>query len=65
LHNKIYNTRPSCIHGNGDTKEFIDTIGNFIPLAWNPEDGCTACLDDTIDIRQLNVNYSILFTDGL
>ena len=66
LHNKIYNTRPSCIHGNGRiTKEFIDTIGNYIPLVWNPEDGCTACLDDTIDTRELNVKYSTSFTDGL
>ena len=55
VRNVVYDTSPLIIHANGVIKPFIDTLGNYIPNAWNPKDGCTACLERTINMSNFKV----------
>lgn len=52
LQNTAYNTLPLVIHANGPTKLFLNTLGNYIPKAWNPEDGCLSCWDNMISLEK-------------
>jgi hypothetical protein len=64
--NVAYDTSPLLIHGNGDVKPYIDTLGNYIPKAWNTKDGCTACLERTINLSNLKVRVlSIKFVRSI
>ena len=56
MHNIVYNTFPLIIHGNGAGKQYINMLGNYIPKAWNPKDGCIACLERTIKLSYLKVS---------
>ena len=50
LTNTVFNTRPSVLHGNGPPRirSILNSYGNYLPKAWNVEDQCTSCKEDTI-----------------
>ena len=50
LTNIVFDTRPSVLHGNGPPriKLILNSYGNYLPKAWNFEDQCTSCQEDTI-----------------
>ncbi|XP_068136862.1 procollagen-lysine,2-oxoglutarate 5-dioxygenase 2 isoform X2 [Hyperolius riggenbachi] len=52
--NTQYETYPILIHGNGPTKTQLNYFGNYVPDAWTPETGCTACNFDTIDLSTID-----------
>ena len=53
LLNTMYDTQPLVLHGNGPSKRVLNTLANYIPKAWNYDDHCTACWDDTISFDEL------------
>ena len=53
LLNTLYDTEPLVLHGNGPSKRVLNTLANYIPKAWNYEDHCTACWDDTLNFEDL------------
>ncbi|KAL6433068.1 hypothetical protein ACFW04_006388 [Cataglyphis niger] len=50
LVNKVYNTAPLILHGNGLSKDTLNSMGNYLAHAWTPNEGCLACLDRTIEL---------------
>lgn len=53
LLNSMYDTKPIVLHGNGPSKRILNTLTNYIPKAWNVEDQCTACWEDTLVFNDL------------
>lgn len=51
LVNTVYDTKPLVIHGNGPSKKHLNHLGNYLPKAWNKEDHCTSCWEDTIKLE--------------
>lgn len=43
--------RPLVLHGNGPTDLILNSLGNYIPKAWNSEDQCTSCWENTIEFE--------------
>ena len=60
LHNVLHDVRPLVLHGNGPTKVLLNTLGNYIPKAWNSEDQCTSCWEDTIEFEGLKEKPEIV-----
>ena len=50
---------PLVIHANGPTKLFLNTLGNYIPKGWNPEDSCLNCWEDMVDLEKKKVCHLI------
>ncbi|GMT16808.1 hypothetical protein PFISCL1PPCAC_8105 [Pristionchus fissidentatus] len=40
--NSVYNTHPVLIHGNGDSKLYLNYLGNYVG-EWNAVTGCERC----------------------
>uniref|UniRef100_A0A4W6D8Y3 procollagen-lysine 5-dioxygenase n=1 Tax=Lates calcarifer TaxID=8187 RepID=A0A4W6D8Y3_LATCA len=53
VRNTVYDSLPVVIHGNGNTKMYLNYLGNYVPNAWNYEHGCRDCDDDVVDLSQL------------
>ena len=53
LQNTLHDHRPLVVHGNGPSKLHLNTLGNYIPEAWNSEDQCTSCWENTIEFESL------------
>lgn len=53
VRNTLYDSLPVVVHGNGNTKMYLNYLGNYVPNAWNYEHGCGHCHDDAIDSSQL------------
>ena len=53
LQNIVFDHRPLVLHGNGPSKLHLNTLGNYIPQAWNSEDQCTSCWENTIEFESL------------
>lgn len=50
LMNTVYNTEPLILHGNGLSKLSLNSLGNYLANAWNPEEGCVMCWEDAIEL---------------
>ncbi|XP_076236667.1 procollagen lysyl hydroxylase [Calliopsis andreniformis] len=50
LVNTVYNTEPLVLHGNGYSKLSLNALGNYLANAWNPDEGCVVCWEDTIEL---------------
>lgn len=37
---------------------YLNYLANYVPNAWNYEDGCSHCDDDVLDLTQLKVSSS-------
>ncbi|XP_066581047.1 procollagen-lysine,2-oxoglutarate 5-dioxygenase [Prorops nasuta] len=53
LQNTVYNTVPLVLHGNGYSKLVLNSLGNYLARAWNPEEGCLSCWDNTIELDKM------------
>uniref|UniRef100_A0AAZ3PX44 procollagen-lysine 5-dioxygenase n=1 Tax=Oncorhynchus tshawytscha TaxID=74940 RepID=A0AAZ3PX44_ONCTS len=53
VRNPVYDTLPVVIHGNANTKMYLNYLGNYIPNAWNYERGCGVCDHNMVDLSQL------------
>jgi len=55
VHPKVFNTmydiQPLVLHGNGPSKRVLNTLTNYVPKAWNTDDQCTSCWEDTFDFE--------------
>lgn len=50
--NTVYNTEPLILHGNGYSKESLNSLGNYLANAWSPEEGCIMCWEGTIELNK-------------
>uniref|UniRef100_A0A8K9V0Y0 procollagen-lysine 5-dioxygenase n=1 Tax=Oncorhynchus mykiss TaxID=8022 RepID=A0A8K9V0Y0_ONCMY len=70
VRNTVYDTLPVVVHGNANTKMYLNYLGNYIPNAWNYERGCGVCDHNMVDLshkhythkRSLSVSLSPSFT---
>ncbi|KAA0704961.1 Procollagen-lysine,2-oxoglutarate 5-dioxygenase 2 [Triplophysa tibetana] len=53
VRNTVYNSLPTVIHGNVNSKIYLNYLANYIPNAWNYERGCTICDHDMVKWAQL------------
>lgn len=53
LQNNKYDTTPLVIHGNGPSKRILNSLGNYLALAWNQDDQCTSCWEDNLEFKAL------------
>ncbi|XP_023182462.1 procollagen-lysine,2-oxoglutarate 5-dioxygenase 2 isoform X2 [Xiphophorus maculatus] len=60
VRNTAYNSLPVVVHGNGNTKMYLNYLGNYVPNAWNYEHGCSHCDDDLLDFSQLHEYPDVL-----
>ncbi|XP_047205797.1 procollagen-lysine,2-oxoglutarate 5-dioxygenase 2 isoform X2 [Girardinichthys multiradiatus] len=60
VRNTAYNSLPVVVHGNRDTKMYLNYLGNYVPNAWNYEHGCSHCDDDLLDLSQLHEYPDVL-----
>ncbi|XP_028823702.1 procollagen-lysine,2-oxoglutarate 5-dioxygenase 2 isoform X2 [Denticeps clupeoides] len=54
VRNTMYDTLPVVIHGNINTKIYLNHLANYIPNAWNYEHGCGNCDQNMVDLSQVN-----------
>ncbi|KAK0167505.1 hypothetical protein PV327_004895 [Microctonus hyperodae] len=50
LHNTLYNTIPLIVHGNGLSKQILNSLGNYLANAWTPDNGCLNCDDEITEL---------------
>ena len=55
IQNTVYSTVPLVIHANGPTKLFLNTLSNYVPKGWNPDDSCLNCWENMIDLEKKKV----------
>ncbi|KAM4533418.1 procollagen-lysine,2-oxoglutarate 5-dioxygenase 2 isoform 2-T2 [Odontesthes bonariensis] len=60
VRNIVYDSLPVVVHGNGNTKMYLNYLGNYVPNAWNYEHGCSHCEDDILDLSQLKEYPNVL-----
>ncbi|XP_046879304.1 procollagen-lysine,2-oxoglutarate 5-dioxygenase 2 isoform X2 [Hypomesus transpacificus] len=60
VRNSVYDTLPVVVHGNGNTKMYLNYLANYIPNAWNYEKGCDICDHNMVDMSQLKEYPSVL-----
>ncbi|XP_050525944.1 procollagen-lysine,2-oxoglutarate 5-dioxygenase isoform X2 [Daktulosphaira vitifoliae] len=61
LENIRFNSHPAIVHGNGLSKNVLNSFTNYIPNMWSPEIGCNSCQDNNLDLSILNVkNYPVV-----
>ena len=49
LLNKLYQTYPAMVHGNGAAKIHLNSFGNYLAKSWVKEKGCLTCEENTMD----------------
>ncbi|KAF4533523.1 hypothetical protein B566_EDAN001008 [Ephemera danica] len=50
LHNIAYKTTPLVVHGNGQSKQVLNSLSNYLAKAWSPSTGCAICDDDKLQL---------------
>ncbi|XP_061661729.1 procollagen-lysine,2-oxoglutarate 5-dioxygenase 2 [Syngnathoides biaculeatus] len=60
VRNTAYDSLPVVVHGNGNTKMYLNYLGNYVPNTWNYEHGCSHCDDDVVDMSQLKEHPNVL-----
>ncbi|CAL8292338.1 unnamed protein product [Lota lota] len=53
VRNSVYDSLPVIVHGNRNTKIYLNYLANYVPNAWNYEQACTVCDHDMLDLSQL------------
>eukprot|EP00794_Sanderia_malayensis_P015035 gene15035-16588_t len=49
--NTRFDTQPAVIHGNGPSKLYLNTLGNYLAKSWTFDNGCMACSEDTFNLK--------------
>uniref|UniRef100_A0A8D3ANE0 procollagen-lysine 5-dioxygenase n=1 Tax=Scophthalmus maximus TaxID=52904 RepID=A0A8D3ANE0_SCOMX len=57
VRNTVYDSLPVVVHGNGNTKMYLNYLANYVPNTWNYEHGCSHCDDNILDLSQLKVMH--------
>ena len=52
LLNKLYQTYPAVVHGNGAAKIHINNLGDYLAKSWVKQSGCLAC--DETEIKNMD-----------
>ncbi|XP_034428792.1 procollagen-lysine,2-oxoglutarate 5-dioxygenase 2 isoform X1 [Hippoglossus hippoglossus] len=60
VRNTAYDSLPVVVHGNGNTKMYLNSLANYVPNTWNYERGCGHCDDDVVDLSQLKEYPNVL-----
>ncbi|XP_033964506.1 procollagen-lysine,2-oxoglutarate 5-dioxygenase 2 isoform X2 [Pseudochaenichthys georgianus] len=60
VRNTMYDSLPVVVHGNGNTKIYLNHLANYVPNTWNYEHGCSHCDDDILDLSQLKAYPNVL-----
>ncbi|XP_071778537.1 procollagen-lysine,2-oxoglutarate 5-dioxygenase 2 isoform X2 [Centroberyx gerrardi] len=60
VRNTVYDTLPVVVHGNGNTKMYLNYLANYIPNVWNYEHGCSNCDQNMVDLSQLEELPNVL-----
>uniref|UniRef100_A0A8C6SPV1 procollagen-lysine 5-dioxygenase n=1 Tax=Neogobius melanostomus TaxID=47308 RepID=A0A8C6SPV1_9GOBI len=60
VRNTAYDCLPVVVHGNGNTKMYLNYLGNYVPDAWNYEHGCAHCNDDNVDLTEMRELPNVL-----
>ncbi|XP_033841716.1 procollagen-lysine,2-oxoglutarate 5-dioxygenase 2 isoform X2 [Periophthalmus magnuspinnatus] len=60
VRNTAYDSLPVVVHGNGNTKMYLNYLGNYVPNAWNYEHGCSHCDEDNVDLSELRELPNVL-----
>uniref|UniRef100_A0A667YLU3 procollagen-lysine 5-dioxygenase n=1 Tax=Myripristis murdjan TaxID=586833 RepID=A0A667YLU3_9TELE len=60
VRNTMYDTLPVVVHGNGNTKIYLNYLANYIPNVWNYEHGCSNCDENMVDLSQLKEYPNVL-----
>ena len=53
LLNKLYETYPAMVHGNGAAKANLNSLGNYLAKSWVKDKGCLACNENSFDTIEL------------
>ncbi|CAL8312658.1 unnamed protein product [Merluccius merluccius] len=53
VRNSVYDSLPVVIHGNRNTKIYLNYLANYVPNAWNYEQACTVCDHNMLDLSQM------------
>eukprot|EP00794_Sanderia_malayensis_P015032 gene15032-16583_t len=53
--NTRFDAKPAVIHGNGPSKLFLNTLGNYLAKSWTFDDGCMSCTEDTFSLKDTKV----------
>ncbi|XP_041923645.1 procollagen-lysine,2-oxoglutarate 5-dioxygenase 2 isoform X1 [Alosa sapidissima] len=59
VRNTMYDTLPVVVHGNINTKIYLNHLANYVPDAWNYEQGCGNCDQNMMDLSQANEYPSV------
>ncbi|XP_010789316.1 procollagen-lysine,2-oxoglutarate 5-dioxygenase 2-like [Notothenia coriiceps] len=59
VRNTVYDSLPVVVHGNGNTKIYLNHLANYVPNTWNYEHGCSHCDDDILDLPQLKTERGV------
>ncbi|XP_063062897.1 procollagen-lysine,2-oxoglutarate 5-dioxygenase 2 isoform X1 [Engraulis encrasicolus] len=54
VRNTMYDTLPVVVHGNINTKIYLNYLANYVPNAWNYEQGCRSCDQNMVDLSLAN-----------
>ncbi|XP_048881626.1 procollagen-lysine,2-oxoglutarate 5-dioxygenase 2 isoform X2 [Brienomyrus brachyistius] len=60
VRNTAYDTLPVVVHGNGNSKIYLNYLGNYVPNAWSYEHGCAVCDRDTVDLSKVEEYPSVM-----
>nr|XP_057916624.1 procollagen-lysine,2-oxoglutarate 5-dioxygenase 2 isoform X3 [Doryrhamphus excisus] len=60
VRNTAYDSLPVVVHGNGNTKMYLNYLANYVPNTWNYEHGCSHCDDNIVDLSQVKEFPSVL-----
>uniref|UniRef100_A0A672IXB6 procollagen-lysine 5-dioxygenase n=1 Tax=Salarias fasciatus TaxID=181472 RepID=A0A672IXB6_SALFA len=60
VRNTMYDSLPVVVHGNGNTKMYLNYLGNYVPNAWNYEHGCSHCDHEVVDLSLLKEYPNVL-----
>uniref|UniRef100_A0A674NNP7 procollagen-lysine 5-dioxygenase n=1 Tax=Takifugu rubripes TaxID=31033 RepID=A0A674NNP7_TAKRU len=55
VRNTAHDSLPVVVHGNRNTKIFLNYLGNYVPNMWNYEHGCSLCDKDILDLVLVGV----------
>ncbi|GAA6072751.1 procollagen-lysine,2-oxoglutarate 5-dioxygenase 2 isoform X1, partial [Tachysurus ichikawai] len=61
IRNIVHDSLPVVIHGNINTKIYLNYLTNYVPNVWTYEQGCTICDQDMLDLSQLTCLILFLF----
>ncbi|XP_077480891.1 procollagen-lysine,2-oxoglutarate 5-dioxygenase 2 isoform X2 [Stigmatopora argus] len=60
VRNTVYDSLPVVVHGNMNTKLYLNYLSNYVPNTWNYEHGCSHCDDDVVEMSRLKEYPNVL-----